>query len=199
MRLFRRQIFFVHLWAIAAVCPLVAHGQDYSSRVRNRETDQAFRTLTHAKIFNLGGFGFARGMTRDKKAFRLLLRSGNSVTSFQRLLREANPEGQLYALYGLYLIEPDAFRSEVERLKHDDGPPGRWEEMIFIEKGKIQSAVGCVLFQGDRKVLVEHMANGDFDQAFKTLNPTDEHIVNAREIVANYKKNALKFTPILKY
>jgi hypothetical protein len=169
MKLFRGQIFLCHLLAIAAVYPLVAQGQEYSARVRTLETDRAFRTLTHAKIFNLGGFGLMLGITPEEKAFRLLLESGNSVASFQRLLREANPEGQLYALYGLYLKGSGDFHSHVERLKYDDGPPERWDEMIFIEKGKIRTAVGCIVFRQDRRVLAERMAKGDFDQAFQAL------------------------------
>jgi len=168
-KLFRRQILLFHLLAIAAVCPLVAHGQEYSSRVRSRERDQAFRALTHAKIFNLGGVGFANGITPEEKSFRLVLKSGNSVASFQRLVREANPEGQLYALYGLYLEEPGAFKSEVERLKYNDGSPERWDEMIFIEKGKIRTAVGCIVFRQDKHVLIEQMTKGDFDQAFQAM------------------------------
>ena len=181
MRLFRRHILLFHLLALAAVCPSVTHGQEYSSRIRNREKDQAFRTLTDAKIFNLGGAGFGLAITPEEKAFRLLLNSGNSGASFQRLLREGNPEGQLFALYGLYLEDREAFKSEVERLKHDDGPPERWDGMIFIEQSKIRTAVGCIFFRKDRHALLEQMANGDFDQAFKALNPT------------------LKFNPTLKY
>jgi hypothetical protein len=171
MKLFRRQIFLFHLLVVAAFGPLVVHGQDYHSQVLSNETAQASRTLIHAKIFNFGGIGFAPAMTREEKAFRLLLKSEDSTALFQRLLHEANPEGQLYALYGLYLEEPVAFQTEVERLKNDDGPAERWEGMIFIEKGQIRTAVGCVLFRKDRRALLEQMANGDFDQTFKTLNP----------------------------
>lgn len=167
MKLFRVQIFLFHLLTMSAVFPLVAQGQDYSARVRTLETDRAFQTLTHAKIFNLGGFGFGLGVTPEERAFRLLL--NNSGVSFQRLLSEANPEGQLFALYGLYLEDREAFKGEVERLRYDDGPPERWDEMIFIEKGKIRTAVGCIVFRQDRRVLAEQMAKGDFDQAFQAL------------------------------
>jgi hypothetical protein len=169
MRLFRPQIFLFMLGAIAAVCPLAARGQDYSSRVRRGQEDQAFRTLTHSKIFNLGGFGFGLGVTAEEKAFRLLLNSGNCGAFFRRLLREANPEGQLYGLYGLYLEDREAFKAEVDRFKDDDGPPERWDGMIFIEKSKIRSAEGCIVFRQDRPKLIEKMAKGGFDQAFQAM------------------------------
>jgi hypothetical protein len=157
------------LVAIAAVCPVAAHGQDYRSRVRLRQEDQAFRTLTHSKIFNLGGFGFSLGVTAEEKAFRLLLNSGNSGTLFRRLLREANPEGQLYGLYGLYLEDREAFKVEADRLKYDDGPPERWDRMIFIEKSKIRTAEGCIVFRQDRPKLIEKIGKGGFDQTFQAM------------------------------
>jgi hypothetical protein len=168
MRLFRGHILLFHLLAIAAASPLVAHGQD-SSGFLSTQTGKAFRTLTHAQIFNLGGFGFGQTMTREEEAFRLLRNAGNSVASFQSLLREANPEGQLYALYGLYLEDAQLFKNAAERLKHDAGPPARWDGFRFIEKGKIRFGEGCVAGPKDRCILLEQMANGHFDQAFKAL------------------------------
>jgi hypothetical protein len=155
--------------AIAGLWPLAAHGQDYSSRVRRGQADRAFRTLTHAKIFNLGGFGFVLGVTPEERAFRLLLNSGDSRGLFRRLLREANPEGQLFGLYGLYLEDREAFKAEVDRLKYDDGPAERWDGMIFIEKSKIRTAEGCIVFEQDRPALIEKMAKGGFDQPFQAV------------------------------
>jgi hypothetical protein len=168
VRLFRPQVFLYILVAIAAVWPLAVQGQDYSSRVRRGQEDRAFRTLTHSKIFNLGGFGFVLEVTPEERAFRLLLNSGNSGL-FRRLMREANPEGQLFGLYGLYLEDREAFKAEVDRLKYDDGPPERWDGMIFIEKSKIRSAEGCIVFRQDRPRLMEKMARGGFDQAFQAV------------------------------
>lgn len=184
MRLFRIYLLFVHFLGIAALCSLIAQGQESSSGGQSGQADQAFRTLTHARIFNLGGYGFALGMSREERAFRLLINSRSSGETFQRLLREANPEGQLFALYGLYLEDSEAFKSETERLKHEDGPPERWDEMIFIEKHKIRTAVGCILFREDRNVLVGQMANGEFDQAFKAMSarafhPTQKYSFNS--------------------
>ena len=169
MRLLRPQMFLRILLPIAALWPLAVHGQDYSSRVRVGQEDRAFRTLTHSKIFNLGGFGLALAVSAEERAFRMLLNSENSGVLFRRLLREANPEGQLFGLYGLYLEDREAFKAEVDRLKHDDGPPERWDGMIFIERGKIRSAEGCIIFRPDRPKLIEKMATGGFDQAFQAM------------------------------
>lgn len=161
-------LFFIHGSSMAQT-------QDYSSRIRNMETDRAYRQLLHANIFNLGGAGFASTMTPEEKGFRAILKSPRSIMLFQQLLQEGNPEGQLYALYGLYLEEPDAFAREAERLKNDDGPPARSEGMMTVEKGKIRFAKGCIFSRQDRRLIIEQMAKGDFDSSFKALNATLKH------------------------
>src|SRR5712664_2540677 len=85
----------------------VARAQDDGSRIRKMEPDRAYQRLLHANIFNLGGAGYALAMTPEERAFRVLLKSTNSIALFQQLSREGNPEGQLYALYGFYLEEPE--------------------------------------------------------------------------------------------
>lgn len=163
------------LTLVFILCSSVAQAQDYGSRIRNIVTDRAYRQLLHANLFNLGGAGFALAMTTEEKAFRVLLKSANSVALFQQLLRESNPEGQIYALYGLYLQEPSVFQSEAERLKNDDGPPPRWEGMISVEKGKIRFAKGCIISRQDRRGIIERMAKGDFDSSFKALSANLKH------------------------
>jgi hypothetical protein len=135
-------------------------------------TDHAFQTLSRAKIFNLGGLGFVLTMTEEEKAFHVLLDSPNSIVLFKRLLNEGNPEGQMYALYGLYREDKEAFKSEVERLKLDDGPPERWEGLIYVEKGKIRIGIGCVLGWQERKMVLATMEQAGFDQAFKPIRRT---------------------------
>jgi hypothetical protein len=151
---------------------LIAHGQEYDSHIHSGVTDHAFQTLRRANIFNLGGFGFVLTMTEEEKAFHVLLDSRNSIVLFKRLLNEGNPEGQMYALYGLYREDREAFKSEAERLKLDDGPPGRWEGLIYIDKGKIRIGVGCVLTAQERKTVIARIEQGGFDQAFKPINRT---------------------------
>jgi hypothetical protein len=160
---------------VTVCCASMAHAQEYDSHIRTGVTDHAFQTLTRAKIFNLGGIGFVLTMTEEEKAFRQLLDSPDSNRLFKSLLSEANPEGQMYALYGLYLRDPDAFKSEAERLTSDDGPPERWEGLIYLEKGKIRTGSGCVLSWQDRKIVIARMEQAGFDLAFKATSRTLTH------------------------
>ena len=163
------RIHFASLWLtlILVLCPTVLRAQDYSS-IRQEKIERAYQQLLHAKIFNLGGYGFGMTISPEERAFRTLLESSNSIALLKKLLQEANPEGQMYSLYGLYLKEPEVFKSELKCLKSADGPAERWEEMTFIEKGKIRTAAGCFLFRQDRQALITTIASGEFDQAFKS-------------------------------
>jgi hypothetical protein len=152
---------------VLLLCPSVLRAQEYGLS-RQQKIDRAYQQLLHAKIFNLGGYGFGMTISPEELAFHTLLESSNSTALLKKLLQEANPEGQMYSLYSLYLKEPEAFKSELERLKAEDGPPERWEEMTFIEKGKIRTAVGCFLLRQDRQALIIAIASGEFDQAFKS-------------------------------
>jgi hypothetical protein len=171
MRINRRYQFLICL-LVTACCSSIAHAQGYDSQVRSRVADLAFRTLSGAKIFNLGGIGIVLTITEEEKAFRVLLDTADSNRLFKRLLSEASPEGQIYALFDLYLRDPDAFKSEAERLKLDDGPPERWEGLIYLEKGKIRFGSGCQLGWQERKMLIARMEQGGFDQAFKSTSRT---------------------------
>jgi hypothetical protein len=157
---------------VTVCCSSIARGQEYDSQIRNRVTDHAYLTLSRAHMFNLGGFGFGLTMTEEEKAFQVLLDSPHSIVLFKRLLNEGNPEGQMYALYGLYLEDRDAFKNEAGKFKLDDGPPERWEGLIYLEKGKIRIGIGCVLSEQDRKMVIARMEQAGFDQSFKRIKRT---------------------------
>jgi hypothetical protein len=153
------------------VCPAIARAQDYSMRIRNTPAAQAYVQLRQASMFSLGGVGYAAMLTAEEKAFHVILNSPIAIPQFQRLLKEATPEGQLYAVYGLYLKDPQLFQPAAARLKLDGDPPARSEKFIFRGKGKIRFGNGCVMYDSDRNEIIERMAKGEFDQAFKARSP----------------------------
>src|SRR5688572_16063527 len=69
----------------------------------------AFATLKSAKMFAIGGVGFAGTITDEEKAFRTLLKEKDAAARFVELLGDANMEGQLYALLGLKTANPAEF------------------------------------------------------------------------------------------
>ena len=153
--------------AVVLCCGSVALGQDYGTKVRNAQRQSAYQVLVRAQVFTFGGVGYGSMITPEEKAFHALFGTGNSRPWFKRLLKDANSEGQMYALYGLYLEDRDAFKQEVARLSTNDGLPSHWEGFTFLEKGQVRVAHGCIFFQQSKQSVVAAIKNGDFDLAFQ--------------------------------
>ncbi len=61
-----------------------------------------YRTLRSARIFSLGGVGYAGKRTAEENAYDRLMRAGDAEQQLRHLLIDARtPAGKLYALYGL--------------------------------------------------------------------------------------------------
>ena len=135
--------------------------------IRQSEISRAYHKLTQAEIFNLGGIGWAQQVTAEETAFRKLLGSVDAPRLFQRLINEANAEGQLYALLGLRLRAPEAFQSAAEKLQARGGPPERLEQFRPTPKGKVRMGEGCLLYQTDWRNAIDGIANGKWDAAIQ--------------------------------
>lgn len=154
------------------ICVPVFAQTYYSPQIRETATIKAYQKLQHASIFNLGGVGFGQTITSEEQAFKTLLESGDSTALFRQLISEANSEGQLYALFGLHLRAPDLFQAEVERLRTNADPPDRIETSTVTRKGEVHVAHGCISFYQDRQTVIDEIAKGEWDAAFKLSSRT---------------------------
>jgi hypothetical protein len=150
------------------ICVPVFAQSYYSPQIREIEIRRAYQKLLHAGEFNIGGVGWLLTITSEEKAFRTLLEAQDSTRLFQRLINEANAEGQLYALFGLHLQAPEVLQAEAEKLRAGEGPPERIEQLIPIEKGKVRVARGCSSFRLDRQTVLDQIAKGEWDAALKS-------------------------------
>jgi len=141
-----------------------------SPQLRKLVISRAYHKLQHASVFNFGGIGWGRAISSEERAFRTLLEAEDSTGLFQRLISEANGEGQLYALFGLRLRAPDIFQTEAERLRTNGGPPERIEQFIPIEKGKVRVARGCIFSRQDSQTVIDQIAKGEWDAAFRSTS-----------------------------
>jgi hypothetical protein len=151
------------------ICVPVFAQSHISAQIRQSGNNRAAQKLLHANVFNLGGVGYGQAITPEEQAFKKLLTASDSIKVFQRLISEANGEGQLYALLGLHLLAPDIFQAEAEKLRTNGGPPERIENFIPIGKGKVRVAHGCIFFQQDRQTVIEQIAKGAWDAGILTF------------------------------
>ena len=149
------------------ICVPVISQTYYAPQIRQTEIGRAYQKLRHASVFNLGGVGYASQITAEEQAFKTLLKSVGAIGLFQRLMSDANAEGQLYALLGLHLRAPDIFLREADNLLANGRPRERLENFMAVEKGKVRVAHGCIFFTQDRQTVIDQIARGEWDAALK--------------------------------
>jgi hypothetical protein len=98
--------------------------------------DDAEVLLREAPAFRDVAVGEAGTTPPEVRAFRKVLASPDGVRRFQRLVAAARPAGQLYALCGLFFLDPPAFDVELVRLERQDA--------------KITEQQGCIVFDSSQ-------------------------------------------------
>lgn len=119
----------------------------------DNDSQKAYNTLKTVPHFAIGGVGFAAQTSEGENALRLLLKQKEATTVFQKLLKEANREGQLYALLGLKLTNSTLFAREAKP----------FSEM----KTKVHTMSGCIFFDQPVTSLVTTIKKGDYDKLVK--------------------------------
>lgn len=143
------------------------------------EIRQAYETLRAARTFAGAHVGIA-GTTPDTVlALRLLLEAPAADSLLKRLLDEATLPGQLYALAGLYLVDPDHTRAAAARYLASDA--------------EVETMFGCI--GGEQKVsdLAAQILDGDLLRALAGRpGPTKEQI--ERDLVLKVELKTAKPT-----
>jgi hypothetical protein len=83
-------------------------------------TAGALITLRGAEEFQRAYVGDSGEISRYVVAFRILLAHERAAALFREVMATGTPAGELYALCGLYLTDPEAFGREATRLGNDD-------------------------------------------------------------------------------
>ena len=106
-------------------------------------------TLRKTELFALGGIGVAGTMSEGERALREVLKESDVAARLEKLLSDASPAGQLYALLGLRLRDRAAYERALGKLRTNDA--------------KVQTARGCILQQESFGDLIKQIERGDYD------------------------------------
>jgi hypothetical protein len=113
------------------------------------EVAPAEAILEKAGMFALGGIGVAGTMSPGERALRELVEKADAATRMDRLLTNATPAGQLYALLGLRLKDRAAYQRALEKCRNTEA--------------KVETARGCILSQESFRDLVKEIERGQYD------------------------------------
>ena len=107
----------------------------------------AYDIVKTAEQFTVGGVGFAGRPSRQEMAFRQLLKQPEPVSRCKKLLTEATPAGQLYALLGLRLLDQPAFQTALPRYKDS--------------KTEIPTMSGCIVMRTTAAKVAKEIEKGE--------------------------------------
>jgi hypothetical protein len=105
--------------------------------------------LGKTSSFALGGVGVAGTMSAGERALREVLKEPDAVPRLERLLPDASPAGQLYALLGLRDRDRATYQKALAKLRRNDA--------------KVKTARGCMLGEEPFGDLVKEIEKGDYD------------------------------------
>ena len=109
-------------------------------------------TLRKTTLFALGGIGVAGTMSEGERGLREVLKESDVPARLEKLLSDASPAGQLYALLGLRLRDRTAYERALAKLR--------------TTNAKVQTARGCILQKESFGDLVKEIERGQYDNFF---------------------------------
>ena len=134
---------------------------------------KAYEKLLNVTEFAVGPVGFGAQTSEAELALHLLLSEKEAYGAFKSLINVASPEGRLYGLFGLRLIDIGAFNEEVERyktrpesLEGRSAPPGRLDFKTTL-KGEVRTAHGCIISDMPVRNIVKAIQAGEYDREFQ--------------------------------
>lgn len=98
--------------------------------IEDSATKEAYDCLSKAEYFSYGPSGVAGSMSSEIKAFTKLYKSNYAKDLFVKLEVESTPDGKLYALCGLYLLDRDYYNKVIVKYKNSN-------EMVTVLSGCI--------------------------------------------------------------
>jgi hypothetical protein len=116
-----------------------------------------YNGVLKAKMFAIGGVGFAGTTSAEEKAFRSMLAAPDARDQLGKLVKRATPAGQLYALLGLKLMKDPSYKVESPRLIKDTTP--------------VTTMTGCVISQQTAGSLARAIADGRYDAKREGARP----------------------------
>lgn len=122
--------------------------------------EEALAGLRCTAMFASAYVGPTMAIATDVKAFNVILKQPDAKDLFAQLQRGASPEGQLYALCGLYLIDRPAFDALLVEYRE--------------RHGTVQTIEGCIVGEERiNQVVLSRIATGLYPRMFSSVSPQE--------------------------
>ncbi|HEX8368470.1 MAG TPA: hypothetical protein VF604_08010 [Pyrinomonadaceae bacterium] len=129
----------------------IAREKTFDQSVLSEKGREAYQTLLKVELFALGGVGYGGSSSEGEQALDILVQEKQAIPAFRSLVKISTPEGGLYALVGLKMLNCDCLKEELTNYRSLPEPPARKENTRDkIEKGNVERMRGCFIFQESR-------------------------------------------------
>ncbi len=113
----------------------------------------AAASLAKVKSFAFGGIGIAGTPSQSEAHFRTVLEHRNALAEFRDVLATGTPEGKLYALCGIRILDPSSFEAAAEPLKKSNPT--------------VETIGGCIITKVPASGVITNIAAGRYDVHWK--------------------------------
>lgn len=98
---------------VILICPSLVAGAEAAE-----QTESDYQIILNMQTYSDAAVGIAGVTPESVQAFRRLVKRDNAGVLFRRLIKEARPAGQLYALCGLYFTDKPAFEASLPQFRN---------------------------------------------------------------------------------
>lgn len=177
-------LFFVLLSVITARS---VYATDFKAANLSAEGQQAYKALLDARFFSVGLIGWGAQQSLSEQSLRTLLREKKAASALKSLIQKATPEGSIYGLFGLKMLDAEIFRQELALYKLTTEPPERPAYPGAENKpprittrtgaGKVAIMRGCIYTTTQRQKIIELLESGEYDETFRANKTGVEYIL----------------------
>jgi hypothetical protein len=159
MRLLMQKFVWVILSFFVAAFQVNAQVETKDKTAPKIDAERAYQTLLKVDLFALGETGYGGATSKGEEALDILLKENEPVPVLRKLIKEASPEGKLYGLLGLKILNCECFMEELNNIKNLPLPPARKDLYGQTNEGQVRRMIGCILFQENWADIVSNIEN----------------------------------------
>ena len=113
------------------------------------EAQLAWQALRDADVFSFGPLGVAAETSGGELAMRILTRYPNAVSIFKLAAVEASPEGKLYALTALHVLDRETYK---------------WALQVKPQGGRVYLQAACIGGKEPVADVLKRIESGTYDK-----------------------------------
>jgi hypothetical protein len=133
----------------------------FDESVLSQKGKEAYQMLLEVDTFALFGVGYGGETSEGELALDTLAKEKEAISAFRSLVTKASPEGGIYALIGLKMLECDCFNQELANYKRLPEPVAREiNQNEKIGKGYLRTQSGCIIRQEKRSKTIQEVKAG---------------------------------------